>query len=130
MKGGYSNNASKRTEPPMPQPTKKPGRPKGATNKTSKDFREIFKKIYFNELQHVPELLDELSDKQQLDFVLKVAPYMMPRLNSVDILDIEPPTEEDKWRTLIMDYGDRVETKRIPVDPYRNRGRHRSRYFP
>jgi hypothetical protein len=75
-------------------------------------------------------LYEELNAKDQLNFLVKVAPYMMPALNSVDITEVEPLSEEDSWETLIMDYGDRVETRQIKVTPFQKQGRRSRHKFP
>ena len=55
------------------------GRPKGATNRTTKELRQIVKNYIENELETVDELLDKLTPKERLDILCKMLPYVMPK---------------------------------------------------
>jgi len=59
------------------------GRPKGRPNKITKDLREILKSIISQELEKIPETLKGLSDKERLDVVLKLLPYILPRIEPI-----------------------------------------------
>lgn len=61
------------------------GRPKGAQNKTSKQVKEILSDILSDEIEAMPERLNQLSDKERLDIVVKLLPYILPKQKEVEI---------------------------------------------
>jgi hypothetical protein len=61
------------------------GRPKGAQNKTSKQVKEILSDILSDEIEAMPERLNQLSDKDRLDIVIKLLPYILPKQKELEI---------------------------------------------
>ena len=61
------------------------GRPKGAQNKTSKQVKEILSDILSDEIEAMPERLNQLSDKDRLDIVIKLLPYLLPKQKEIDM---------------------------------------------
>ena len=61
------------------------GRPKGAQNKTGKEVKEILSKILSDEIEAMPERLTQLSDKDRLDIVIKLLPYILPKQKELEI---------------------------------------------
>jgi len=61
------------------------GRPKGAQNKTSKQVKEILSDILSDEIETLPERLNQLSDKDRLDIVIKLLPYLLPKQREIDM---------------------------------------------
>ena len=70
------------------QTTFKPGeggRPKGAQNKTGMQVKEILNEILSDEIEAMPERLNQLSDKDRLDIVIKLLPYILPKQKEFEI---------------------------------------------
>lgn len=70
------------------QTTFKPGeggRPKGAQNKTGKQLKEILSEILNDEIEGLPERLNQLSDKDRLDIFVKLLPYLLPKQKEIDM---------------------------------------------
>ncbi|MBK8519018.1 MAG: hypothetical protein IPL55_22855 [Saprospiraceae bacterium] len=61
------------------------GRPKGAQNKTSKQVKEILSDILSDEIEAMPERLNQLSDKDRLDILIKLLPYLLPKQKEIDM---------------------------------------------
>ena len=61
------------------------GRPKGAQNKTSKQVKELLSDILSDEIEAMPERLNQLSDKERLDIVIKLLPYILPKQKELEI---------------------------------------------
>lgn len=61
------------------------GRPKGVQNKTGKEVKEILSKILSDEIEAMPERLNQLSDKERLDIVIKLLPYILPKQKELEI---------------------------------------------
>lgn len=67
------------------------GRPKGVQNKTGKEVKEILSKILSDEIEAMPERLNQLSDKDRLDIVIKLLPYLLPKQKEIDMNVINEP---------------------------------------
>jgi len=61
------------------------GRPKGAKNRLTTELRGTLKSIVENELENLPESLAGLPANERLAFVLKLLPYVLPRVQAVDM---------------------------------------------
>ena len=61
------------------------GRDRGTPNKLTKELRTILTNILNDELEIIPETLDKLEPKDRLEMVVKLLPYAMPKLESVNI---------------------------------------------
>ena len=61
------------------------GRPKGAQNKTGRQVKEILNEILSDEIEAMPERLNQLSDKERLDIVIKLLPYILPKQKELEI---------------------------------------------
>ena len=61
------------------------GRPKGAVNKTTAETKELLQKIVSNELEGIAERLEQLDNKERIDAVIKLLPYIVPRQTEVSI---------------------------------------------
>ena len=62
------------------------GRKKGTPNKTTKDIREIMNRIIssnFSETK-ITRDLKELSPKQRLDYLLRLAEFILPKPKSIE----------------------------------------------
>jgi len=66
------------------------GRQKGTPNKMTKEIRDLLKSIYETELEKVPQYLEELTPKERINFIIKISPFILPRLDSIDMEFGEP----------------------------------------
>jgi len=66
------------------------GRKIGTPNKTTKETRAILKDIVCNEIQKIPELIQRLTDKERIEVIIKILPYIMPKIQSETFEQIEP----------------------------------------
>lgn len=64
--------------------TKTGGRKAGTPNKVTKELRETLKGIIDKELDTIPATLDKLTPKDRLEVVLKLMPYCMPKLETIN----------------------------------------------
>lgn len=60
------------------------GRKAGTPNKITSELRESLKAILAGELVTLSATLDKLPDKDRLDVVLKLMPYCMPKIESIN----------------------------------------------
>lgn len=64
----------------------KAGRPKGSTNRTTKELKEILQEVLSEELnlEKVKTDLASLKPEQRLNLLIKLLPFCLPTLRSVD----------------------------------------------
>ena len=70
--------------------TKTGGRKKGTQNRLSNQIRNVLKSIYDDELENLPKYLEELTTKERIDFIIKITPYILPKLETVHYKEGEP----------------------------------------
>lgn len=76
------------------------GRPKGVSNKLAKQAREKLWSVLGDEVEKIPEYLEQLEVIDKLDFIAKMLPYMLPKLASIELsTDDEGKTFEAKDAT-------------------------------
>jgi len=68
------------------------GRDKGTPNAITKEIREILKTVIETELQNISEKMAKLTDRERLEIVIKLLPYVLPRLEPEQQFN-EPETE-------------------------------------
>ena len=56
----------------------------------TKDLRSILKAFFESELQEVPNLLNQLEPNDRLNFIIKMMPYVFPKVESVHLKEGEP----------------------------------------
>ena len=66
------------------------GRTKGTPNKATRELRDRLKAIFYAELDNLPKLLSELTPKERVDVLVKMSPYLLPKVESVDYLEDDP----------------------------------------
>ena len=66
------------------------GREKGTPNRLTKELRTILKDVLYNELERIEELLDSLEPKERLELVIKILPFVLPKVDSISHSDNEP----------------------------------------
>ncbi len=59
------------------------GRQKGTPNKLTKEIRTVLKDLIYKELDEIKEHLDSLEPKQRIELVIKLIPYVLPKVESI-----------------------------------------------
>lgn len=63
--------------------TKTGGRTKGTPNRMTKEIRAILKGIIGEQLESMPDVLATLEPKEKLEFIIKLMPYVLPKVETV-----------------------------------------------
>ena len=66
------------------------GRAKGTPNRLTKEMRTILKNILFTELENIKELMDSLDSKQRIELIIKLLPFILPKVETVSHTYNEP----------------------------------------
>ncbi len=66
------------------------GRVKGTPNRLTKELRTLLKDVLFHELESFEFRLDSLPPRERLEIVIKLMPYVFPKLNSISHNSNEP----------------------------------------
>ncbi|MFN5886868.1 MAG: hypothetical protein ACK438_02750 [Flavobacteriales bacterium] len=66
------------------------GRKYGTPNKLTKELRSVLKEVVFNELENLEERLDQLESKERIELVIKLMPYVFPKMESATHTINEP----------------------------------------
>ncbi|MEP0131906.1 MAG: hypothetical protein ABJJ25_00890 [Eudoraea sp.] len=66
------------------------GRKKGSPNRLTKEVRLLLKDLVFSELESLQQQLDNLENKDRIEILLKLLPYVLPKVNSVNANQGEP----------------------------------------
>lgn len=83
MKKGQTNNPN--------------GRPKGSPNRITKELRDVLKSVVAGELDRLPDYLSKLDEGKRLDVLLKLLPYVLPKVDAVSVSYGEPFTFDDSF---------------------------------
>ena len=59
------------------------GRAMGTPNKVTRDLRNSLKNIIFTELDNLPELMNKMEAKDRLEFLIKLMPFVLPKVEPV-----------------------------------------------
>ena len=59
------------------------GREKGTPNKLTRELRSVLKDVLYEEIDRLPERLDELDTKDRLELLVKLMPFVFPKVQSV-----------------------------------------------
>jgi hypothetical protein len=70
--------------------TKTGGRQAGTPNKLTTQVRQTLKDIFSNELEDLPAHLKTLTPQARIDFLIKIAPYVLPKVEAVTPTSGEP----------------------------------------
>lgn len=65
------------------------GRPKGSENRISKEIRKVLKAHFDNEIDYIFSNLDKLDFQQRVNFFIKIAPFVLPKINTIYMQDGE-----------------------------------------
>jgi hypothetical protein len=66
------------------------GRKKGTPNRLTKETRTLLKNIFYNEIENIESLLNELEAEKRLEIIIKFLPYILPKVNSTNYSTHEP----------------------------------------
>jgi hypothetical protein len=64
--------------------TKTGGRTSGTPNRTTKEIRTVLKGVINNELLNIETLLSGMPPKERLEVVIKLIPYVLPKIDTVN----------------------------------------------
>ena len=76
----------------MAKGVKTGGREPGTPNRLTKDLRTSLKNIFANEFEKIPELLESLQPKEKIEILIKIMPFVLPKIESVKMQSGEPFT--------------------------------------
>ncbi len=66
------------------------GRTKGTPNKVTKELRTVMKRVLFQELENIEQLLGELEPKDRVELVIKMMPFILPKVKQAPHTINEP----------------------------------------
>ena len=66
------------------------GRIKGVPNKLTKELRTVLKNVLAKEIEKISDTLEQLEPKDRLEMVIKLLPYALPKVVSIDMAEDEP----------------------------------------
>ena len=66
------------------------GREKGTPNKLTREMRTAIKDVLADEIEKIPELLNSLDDRSRLEMIIRLLPFVLPRVESVSMNQGEP----------------------------------------
>ena len=72
--------------------TKTGGREQGTPNRLTKEMRTILKEIVSKELNLISENIDKLEPEKRTEILLKLLPYVLPKVEAVNMEKGEPMT--------------------------------------
>ena len=59
-------------------------------NKLTNELRSALKNALFDEIEQLPSRLDELEVKDRVELTIKLMPYVMPKVDTIDSTSGEP----------------------------------------
>lgn len=66
------------------------GRVAGTPNRLTKELRKVLKDLLYQELETLSSHLDSLESKERLEILIKLLPYAVPKVESVNYQENEP----------------------------------------
>ena len=66
------------------------GRQKGTPNIMTKELRSVLKDILYQELEDVQERFKLLEPKERIELLIKLMPYIIPKVTSISHTTNEP----------------------------------------
>ena len=66
------------------------GRQKGTPNKLTKELRSVLKDILYQELEQIQEHLETLNSKERVELLIKLMPYILPKVTTISHTTNEP----------------------------------------
>ena len=68
------------------------GRKKGTPNRLTRELRTILKDVLYQEMEQLEERLNDLDPKDRMQIILKLMPYVFPKVETVHPKEGEPFT--------------------------------------
>jgi hypothetical protein len=68
----------------MAKGNKTGGRKEGTPNKATIEMRSILKTALSEQIKELPKLIEGLSPKEKADIIIKLLPYIVPKLNPIE----------------------------------------------
>jgi len=68
------------------------GRDQGTPNLLTKEMRAILKSVIAMELETLPDTLTKLEPEKRLEVIIKLLPYILPKVETVQMSSGEPLT--------------------------------------
>ena len=72
------------------------GRQKGTPNRLTKELRTILKEALHKELETIGNQLEQLEPKERLEVLIKLMPFVFPRMNKVSH-SMDEPVDFSEW---------------------------------
>lgn len=69
------------------------GRKKGSSNKLSGTIKEMISEVVTRELQEMPILLNQMTPREKIDFILKLLPYITPKIAPIEETQTKNPNK-------------------------------------
>jgi|TARA_R110002111_G_scaffold242468_2_gene304432 hypothetical protein len=66
------------------------GRQKGTPNRMTKELRVVLKDLLHQELEQIQEHLNALKPKERIELLIKLMPYVLPKVTSISHTTNEP----------------------------------------
>ena len=66
------------------------GREAGTPNRLTKELRDALKNILHQELELLPDHLSKLEAKDRMDLLVKLLPFVLPKVEAVSHKENEP----------------------------------------
>ena len=66
------------------------GRKKGTPNRLTRELRTILKDVLYQEMEQLEERLNDLDPKDRMHIILKLMPYVFPKVMDVQSTKDEP----------------------------------------
>lgn len=61
------------------------GRQKGTKNKVTADLKEVIKELLSIQIKQLPIYIENLSNKDKIDVIIKLIPYVVPKQTESEI---------------------------------------------
>lgn len=65
-------------------------RQKGTPNRITKELRSVLKDLLYQELEQIQEHLETLNSKERVELLIKLMPYILPKVTSISHTTNEP----------------------------------------
>jgi len=72
------------------------GRKKGTPNRLTKELRAILKEALHKELETIGDQLEQLEPKERLEVLIKLMPFVFPRMNTMSH-SMDEPVDFSDW---------------------------------
>jgi len=73
------------------------GRVQGTPNLLTKEMREILNCVISKELEMLPETFKKLDAEKRLEVVIKLLPFVLPKMNDIDLSINQTPRTDHRF---------------------------------